>query len=69
MVKTISFLNENITFNQNKAEKEMDYYNDAIGREIGKKAKSKEEIVQMAREAIDSGKARVIGKELEGPYY
>lgn len=67
--KTISFLNENITLNQNKAEKAMDYHNDAIGREIGKKAKSKEEIVQMAREAIDSGKARVIGKELEGPYY
>ena len=67
--KTISYLNENITFNQPKAEKNMDLHNDAIGREIGKTAKSKEEIVQMAREAVDSGRAKVIGQELQGPYY
>jgi hypothetical protein len=67
--KTISFLNENITWNQPKAEKNMDTTNDAIGREIGRKAKSKEEMVQMAKDAIDSGRAVVIGKELQGPYY
>jgi predicted RNase H-like HicB family nuclease len=46
----------------------MDYSNDAIGRDIAKKAKSKEEIVEMAKEAIDTGKAKTI-KDTTGPYY
>ena len=46
----------------------MDYANDAIGRDIAKKAKSKDEIVQMAKEAIDSGKAKTISDNT-GPYY
>ncbi len=68
VAKTISVLNENITYNQSQAEKDMDYANDAIGREIAKKAKSKEEIVEMAKEAIDTGKAKTI-KDNTGPYY
>jgi hypothetical protein len=68
VAKTISVLNENITYNQSKAEKDMDYANDAIGREIAKKAKSKEEIVQMSKEAIDTGKAKTISDNT-GPYY
>jgi hypothetical protein len=65
VAKTISVLNENITYNQSKAEKDMDYAN---GREIAKKAKSKEEIVQMSKEAIDSGRAKTISDNT-GPYY
>jgi len=68
VAKTISVLNENITYNQSDAEKSMDYANDAIGRDIAKKAKSKDEIVQMAKEAIDSGKAKTISDNT-GPYY
>ena len=68
VAKTISVLNENITYNQSPAEKSMDYANDAIGRDIAKKAKSKDEIVQMAKEAIDSGKAKTISDNT-GPYY
>lgn len=70
--KTMSWLHENVSlgsFNQPDVEQAMDTTNDTIGREIGKKAKSKEEIFQMAREAIDSGKAKVIGNTTEGPYY
>lgn len=68
VAKTISVLNENITYNQSDAEKSMDYANDAIGRDIARKAKSKDEIVQMAKEAIDSGKAKTISDNT-GPYY
>jgi hypothetical protein len=68
VAKTISVLNENITYNQSPAEKSMDYANDAIGRDIAKKAKYKDEIVQMAKEAIDSGKAKTISDNT-GPYY
>ena len=68
VAKTISVLNENITYNQSPAEKSMDYANDAIGRDIARKAKSKDEIVQMAKEAIDSGKAKTISDNT-GPYY
>jgi hypothetical protein len=66
--KVISKLNENITWNQSKAEKNMDYSNDAIGRRIGKTAKTREEIVDMAKQSIESGEAKTI-KDISGPYY
>lgn len=66
--KTISTLNENITWNQSKAEKNMDYSNDAIGRRIGKTAKTREEIVDMAKKSIESGEAKTI-TDISGPYY
>lgn len=66
--KVISKLNENITWNQSAAEKNMDYANDAIGRRIGKTAKTREEIVDMAKKSIESGEAKTI-KDISGPYY
>lgn len=66
--KTISTLNETITWNQSKAEKKMDYANDAIGIRIGKTAKTREEIVDMAKKSIESGEAKTI-KDISGPYY
>lgn len=66
--KVISKLNENITWNQSDAEKAMDYSNDAIGRRIGKTAKTREEIVSEAKKAIESGEAKTI-KDISGPYY
>ena len=38
-------------------------------RSIGAKAKSIEEMTQMAKDAIASGKAKVIGRDLPGKYY
>lgn len=54
---------------QPDAEQAMDFQNDSIGRQIGAKAKSVDEMSQMARDAISSGKARVIGRDLPGKYY
>lgn len=46
----------------NSAEqREMDRHNNAIGRRIAQRAASEEEIVRLAREAIESGTARWIG--------
>jgi hypothetical protein len=44
--------------NQTDAEKEMDLYNNSLGREIGSKAKSLEDIYKLAQEYVDSGKAK-----------
>ena len=65
--KALSWMNENIKGILDPAEdKDMDLTNDAIGREIGLKAKNEEEVYQMAREAISSGRAKVIKKTPKG---
>lgn len=53
---------------QTKEEKEMDLYNNAIGIDIGKKAKSLEEIKQMATDAIKRHDAYVLPKPVYGQY-
>lgn len=41
-----------------KKEATMDLYNNALGREIASKANNMQEILQMAKEYVDSGKAK-----------
>jgi hypothetical protein len=48
---------------QPSAEKEMDLYNDALGREIGRRAKTDEDVVRLAREYVEKNKARILPKE------
>ena len=61
--KAIGWLHENISFGQPKREQAMDEYNDVLGREIGAKAKSEQEMIDMARQYIDSKKARSIKQD------
>ena len=64
----VSFLHEYTSPGQPSAEREMDLYNDILGREIGKKAKSEEELVELARRYTESGRAKVLPKEQRGGY-
>jgi hypothetical protein len=55
----ISFLHENSEiFDQPDYEKKMDYHNDAIGRRIAGQAKTREDMVRLTKQAIDSGEAK-----------
>lgn len=58
-----------LDWGQPDAEQAMDFHNDALGREIGAKAKSIDEMTQMAKDAIMSGRAKVINRDLPGKYY
>jgi hypothetical protein len=58
-----------LDWGQPDAEQAMDFHNDALGREIGAKAKTIDEMTQMAKDAITSGRAKVIGHGLPGKYY
>lgn len=63
--KILSWLNENVKGTLQGAteeDRDMDLTNDTIGREIGLKAKSEEEIFKLAKEAVQSGKAKVLKK-------
>ena len=59
----ISRLNELTSPGQSKAEYEMDLYNDALGREIGERAGSEEDVVKLAREYVEKNKAKILPKE------
>lgn len=61
--KTLSWLNENVkgAFASDE-DKEMDLFNDTLGRKIGLEAKDEEEVYMMARQHISSGKAKVVNK-------
>lgn len=61
--KIMSYLNEYVkgALSEND-DRDMDLTNDTIGREIGLKAKSEEEIFKMAKEAVTSGKAKILKK-------
>jgi hypothetical protein len=48
---------------QPSAEKQMDLYNDALGREIGKQAKDEQDVVRLAREYVEKNKAQILPKE------
>jgi len=58
-----------LDWGQPDAEQAMDFHNDALGREIGTKAQSIEEMTQMAKDAIASGRAKTINRDLPGKYY
>lgn len=60
----ISFAHEiSEIFSQPKFEMNMDLQNDAIGRRIGKEAKTPEDMVTLAKKAIDSGEAKYYSKD------
>jgi hypothetical protein len=61
--KAIGWLHENISFGQPEREKTMDEYNDVLGRQIGAKAKSEQEMIDMARQYIDTKKAKSIKQD------
>ena len=58
-----------LDWGQPDAEQAMDFHNDALGREIGAKAKTIDEMTQMAKDAITSGRAKMINRDLPGKYY
>lgn len=66
--KIISYLHEYTSPGQPSAEREMDLINDELGREIGRSAKSEQELIEMARRYIESGKAKTLPKEQRGGY-
>jgi len=53
---------------QSSAEYEMDLYNDALGRQIGERAKSDEDVVRLAREYVEKNKAKILPKEQRTGY-
>lgn len=59
----ISRLYELTSPGQSSAEYEMDLYNDALGREIGQRAKDEQDVVRLAREYVEKNKAKVLPKE------
>ena len=48
---------------QTEAEREMDRFNDALGREIGQRAKDEQDVVRLAREYVEKNKAKILPKE------
>jgi hypothetical protein len=56
----IGGIHEFTSIGQPKAEKEMDMFNDRLGREIGEAALDDNEMVRMAKEYVDTGKAKVL---------
>lgn len=64
----VSRLYELTSPGQSSAEYEMDLYNDALGREIGERAKSDEDVVRLAREYVERNKAKILPKEQRTGY-
>lgn len=61
--KMVGWVHENLTGPQGESEKAMDDYNDEIGREIGKVATSKDDMISRALQAIEQGKAQTLTEE------
>jgi hypothetical protein len=66
--KAIGYVHEYTSPSQPSAEREMDLINDELGREIGRSAKSEQELIEMARRYIESGRAKTLPKEQRGGY-
>lgn len=64
----VSRLYELTSPGQSSAEYEMDLYNDALGRQIGERAKSDEDVVRLAREYVEKNKAKILPKEQRTGY-
>jgi hypothetical protein len=61
--KAIGWLHENISFGQPEREQAMDEYNDVLGRQIGAKARSEQEMIDMARQYIDTKRAKSLAQD------
>lgn len=66
--KIISNVHEYTTLGQPESQREMDLYNDVLGREIAAKAMSDEDLVRLAEKYVKSGRAKVLPKEQRGGY-
>lgn len=58
--KTISYVHEYTSPGQAAEARAMDLYNDEIGRELGRVAKSDEELIDLAAKYVRSGKAKTL---------
>ena len=50
----------NVLQGQRRDDRDQDLHNNRLGREIGRKAKNRDEIERMARETLESGRAMVL---------
>lgn len=66
--KAISFLHEYTSPGQPEAERLMDFYNDELGRQIAREAKSDKDLVTLAEKYVKTGRAKVLPKEQRGGY-
>ena len=66
--KIISMLHEYSTLGQPTSQREMDFYNDALGREIAAQARSDEDLVRLAEKYVKSGRAKVLPEEQRSGY-
>lgn len=66
--KIISYVHEYTSPGQPAAEREMDFFNDELGRELGLMAGSDEELIELARKYIDSGRVKTLPEEQRGGY-
>lgn len=64
----ISTLYEYTSPGQTPAEREMDFYNDALGREIARRASDEEQMIELARKYVEDRRARVLPKEQRTGY-
>lgn len=64
----ISRLYEYTSPGQTAAEREMDFLNDALGRQIGKQTADEKRMAELALKYIDSGQARVLPKNQRTGY-
>jgi hypothetical protein len=61
--KIFGWMHENLSGPQGDAEQAMDEYNDILGRQIGAKARSEQEMIDMARQYISSKKAKSLKQD------
>ena len=61
--KMISWAHENMSGPQGESEKEMDVYNDELGRAIGRDSKSKDDMISRALQSIKEGEAKTLTEE------
>jgi len=66
--KIISYVHEYTSPGQPSAERAMDLYNDQLGRELGLSATSDDELIELARKYVDTGRVRVLPEEQRGGY-
>ena len=64
----ISTLYEYTSPGQTGAEREMDFFNDALGREIAKQASDEQQMIELARKYVEDRRARVLPKEQRTGY-
>lgn len=58
----------NLLQGQREDDRNQDLHNNALGREIGRKAKTRDEVERMARSLVDEGRARILPELGRGEY-